>query len=659
MSSKKQKAIANKNETLNPSASSFNKPIVWLVAIIILTYIAFSPSLKDGFTNWDDNVYVAENPLINSVSAVNIKKIFSTESIVSNNYHPLTILSLAIDYKLSAYNPKTFHFTNLLFHLFNTALVFWFIYLLSERKVMVAGIVAFFFGVHPLHVESVTWISERKDVLYTFFFMASLIVYYKYIQENAKQKWLLYVTILLMFVLSVLSKAMAVVLPLVFLLVDYYTKRKFNKLVWFEKVPFLALAVVFGLLATKVQQGAIANIETFTLFQRFAFASYGFVMYICKLFVPVNLSCFYPYPNLINDHLPIQFYILPFVALLIMVGVFYSLRKTKIIGFGVLFYSITIVLVLQFISVGQVIMADRYAYVPYIGLVFPIAMGFDWLQSQTSEKFKLYKMLASIAVLIAAIASLYLTYERTNVWKNSDTLWTDAISKYPVSEPFRNRGSYLVNKVAYDKGEKKVADNEYDRALEDFNISIKMNSKNAKVFINRANIYGLKQQFDKALQDYSSAIALDNKDAQTFFNRGITYSIMKRFDEAEKDYSTALLLQPSLTVAKENRAYVNADNGKFDKAIDDLNELITANNTNAIYYFYRGFAYFKMGRNQEAIIDNTRAIELNPAYAAAYFNRFVINKTLGKLAEAFADALKAQSLGYAVDVAYLNGLKRN
>ena len=209
--------------------SSVRSPLLWLAGVLVLTYIAFFPSIKNGFTNWDDNVYVAENSLITKLSGDHVKQIFNTANSVSNNYHPLAILSLALDYKISGYNPKTYHITNLLFHLLNTALVFWFIFLLSGKKVHAATITALFFGIHPMHVESVAWISERKDVLYVFFFMAGLIAYYKYISISGKNKVFLYVFVLLLFLLSVLSKAMAVVFPMVLLLIDYYKGRKFDK----------------------------------------------------------------------------------------------------------------------------------------------------------------------------------------------------------------------------------------------------------------------------------------------------------------------------------------------------------------------------------------------------------------------------------------------
>lgn len=662
MSSKKQEKSnpSTKKSVQQTKQGSDNNILLWLAGILLLTAIAFSPSLKNGFTNWDDNVYIGENDLIKSVKGDNIKKMFDTENHVSLNYHPITILSLAIDYKLSGYHAKTYHITNLLFHLLNTALVFWFIFLLSNKKLMVAAIVALFFGIHPMHVESVAWISERKDVLYTFFFMGALVAYYKYLDAEGRNKIGLYVLILILFLLSILSKAMAVVLPVVLLLVDYYKGRKFDKYLILEKIPFFVLSFIFGYMALRIQSegAAIAKYETFTLLERLSFPAYGIIVYISKLFVPVHLSCFYPYPHLVDGHLPTLFYVCPLVIVLVFVLIFLSLKKNKILAFGFLFFLITIALVLQFISVGQVILAERYSYIPYIGLLFPIAMGYDWLQHQTDKKINIYKQFSFPVLIAFAVLCLWLTFERSKVWKNSDVLWTDAIKKFPDSEAsYRNRGSYLINKVAYDLGEKKVGEMEIDRALEDFNISIHLNPNSAKVFTNRANIFGLKGRFDLALADYSKAIELDSTDEQTFFNRAVTYSMMKNFDKAIEDYNTAINMKPDFTSAKKSRAYAYVDIREYDKAIADLNEVIPLDPSNANNYFYRGTAFYNNGNFSKALEDYTITLQLNPENSGAYFNRSMANRSLGKFTEALNDALKAESLGFNVSIDYINALK--
>lgn len=636
--------------------------LLWLSGILLLTFFTFYPSLKNGFTNWDDNVYIAENPLITSLSGDNVKKILETDNPVALNYHPITILSFAIDHQLSGYNPKTYHTTNLLFHLLNTALVFWFIFLLSGRKLVVATIVALFFGIHPMHVESVAWISERKDVLYTFFFMASLICYYKYIHANNKNKYLLYFFTIVLFLLSVLSKAMAVVFPLVLVLTDYYEGRKLNKYSVFEKLPFFILSLFFGVLAYQIQSkgAAIAALETFTWLQRFEFASYGMLNYIFKLFIPLNLSCFYPYPDS-QQSLPIMYFISPFIVLALFAFVLWNVWKKKssvTFVFGLLFFCITIVLVLQLITVGKVIMADRYSYLAYVGLLFPIAMGYEWLQEQKNQNIILLKKIAKISLIIYAVVFIFLSFQRTKVWKNSDTLWSDALDKYPNSEAYHSRASYLVNKSAIDKGQKNVAENEYDRALSDFSKAIQLKTLDASIYTGRANIYSLKGQFDSALTDYSKAIQLNPSDAQTYLNRAGAYILMKQFDKAIIDYTKALTLNPNLIEARKNRSYVYGQIGNYERSVIDLNEIIRQYPANADYYFYRSFAYYKMNKYILALEDNNMSMQLNPdKNSLSYYNRSLINKALGKYKDALGDALKAQRLGYKVDERYINELK--
>jgi protein O-mannosyl-transferase len=627
--------------------------LIRIGAILLLTFIVYYPSLKNGFTNWDDNVYIGENKLIQSVSSGNIKQIFETKNHVSLNYHPVTILSLAIDYKLSKYNPHTYHSTNLFFHLANTALVFLLIYFLTQKNVLASTITSLVFAIHPMHVESVAWVAERKDVLYVFFLLLSAILYQLYINKN---NWLHYFLSFALFVLACLSKAMAVVLPLVLLLMDYYMGRKITVKTVLEKIPFFVVSIVVGLLAVKIQsQGAIAEFSVFTLTQRICFTSYGFIFYIAKFFVPLKLSCYYPYPNYENVSLPLEFYISPFLVAALIIGVLFTHKKTNLYVFSLLFYIITIALVLQFISVGQVITADRYSYLPYLGLAFPVSMLIHKYSLNNSISFKKI-VLPSLFVVLFLFS--FITYNRISVWKNGDTLWSDAISKYPHAETYRNRGSYLVNKAAYDLGQKKVEENEYDRALDDFNKSVAISQKNPKVFTNRANIFGLKGKFPEALQDYIAAIKLDSLDPQTYFNQGVTYGYMKQFDNAIKSYTKALRLQPDFPKAKFNRAYDFINSEKYDDAINDLNQLIASNSGSPDYYFYRAYAYLKLSKWQESLVDHNATLAINPNNANACFNRSVVNKALGNFQQAKEDALAAQRLGFAVEPSYLNELSK-
>jgi tetratricopeptide (TPR) repeat protein len=303
-------------------------------------------------------------------------------------------------------------------------------------------------------------------------------------------------------------------------------------------------------------------------------------------------------------------------------------------------------------------MADRYSYLAYIGLLFPIGMGYYQLQQQADDKYKLLKKLSIPIILLFAVICLVLTYQRTKIWKNSDTLWTDAIKKYPNSDAYHSRASYLVNKNAIDINQKNNVENEYKRALTDFSNSIKLNPNNADVFTGRANIYGLKGQFNLALSDYNKSIALDNKNANTYFNRAGAYNLMKQYEKAIDDYNTTLVLNPQLISAKENRSQIYSTIGNYTNAIIDLNELILLTPNNADYYFYRSFAYVKLNNYTAALTDNTISLQLNPDNAVAYLNRSYIYRNLGKFDNALNDAMKAQNMGYPVDTKYIKKISQ-
>ena len=367
MAKKKQTAKIHKNRSQIGQSWQQPKIMLLLLGILLLTFIVFWPSLQNGFTNWDDTYYVTQNTLIKSLSFEHLKDIFTTSE--RSLYHPFTMLSFALNYQIAELNPFTYHFTNLLFHLINTFLVFYFIYLISEKQIGTALITAVLFGIHPMHVESVAWVSERKDVLFTCFFLAAASTYWHYISSGKSKT---YVFALLLFLASLLSKATAVTLPLVLLLLDYYKGRKLNMQLIIEKIPFFILSIIFGLLTIKYQsQGAIGDLDDFSALERIMFASYGFVMYALKFLLPFNLSAFYPYPA--TENMPILFKIAPLLAVIMLALAAFSLKKTKVIAFGLTFYAFTVFLTLQFISVGGAVMADRYTYVPYIGLSFIIA----------------------------------------------------------------------------------------------------------------------------------------------------------------------------------------------------------------------------------------------------------------------------------------------
>ncbi|MFZ4520748.1 MAG: tetratricopeptide repeat protein [Bacteroidales bacterium] len=626
-----------------------------MALLLIVTWFLYKPATEHEFTNWDDPTYVLENNRVKQLNSENIGYFFSHPS--ASNYHPFTMISLSMDYK-SATGGKSiagvpvkpeagrFHTTNIILHLLNVLLVFVFIFLVSRKKVVVATITALLFAIHPMHVESVAWIAERKDVLYTFFFLAGLIVYMKYLD---KKSILLLVATFLLFLCSLFSKPAAVVFPLVMIAVDYFMGRKFSGRVWLEKVPFLLLAVVFGVITFLIQsEDAIADIRVFSMFQRMMFASYGFVMYLVKMVIPWNFSAFYPYPRIgPGGGLPIIFYLSPLIALVIAGAVYFSTRYTRVVAFGMLFYLFSLVLVLQFVSVGSAIMADRYSYVASIGLFFIIAWYVDL--GLTEKKGKLYpaRWILVGLVTLFSIYSFKVAYDQVKVWKNSETLWTDVISKYPQAEvSYKNRGNYYG------------ALNITDKALDDYKIYVKLKPDDPRAYSNIGNIFGLRNETGKSLEAYSKSIALDSLNPDTYLNRAITYAKAKQFELAVKDYEKALVLKPGTIDIYINKAFTLLEMGRFEDAIKDYTFLIEQNPGNDDFYLKRGTGQYMMKRYREALEDYARSISLNPANGATYYNSSVIYNEQGDFAKAYQYALKAKSVNYPVNASYLEGLKK-
>ncbi len=377
------------------------------------------------------------------------------------------------------------------------------------------------------------------------------------------------------------------------------------------------------------------------------FASYGFIMYGVKLIFPVNLAAFYPYPILdSNGYLPTIFYLSPFIFLLISALVYYSARFSRTVMFGYLFYLTSLVLVLQFISVGSAIMADRYSYIASIGLFFIIALYVD--NAFMHKGNKLYPgrwIIVGIFILYSAWVGK-LTVQQAEIWTNSETLWTDVIAKYPQADiSYKNRGNYYGRL------------NMKDKALLDYNIYIKLTPNDPLAYSNIGNIYGLNNQIDKSLDAYSKSISFDSLNADTYLNRAITYARAKQFENSIRDYTKSLSLKPGNMEVYINRSYTLLEMGKYEDAIKDYTMIIEKTGGNDDNFLKRGLCYYFLVRHPEAKENFLKCIELNPANGTAYYNISVIYNSQKDFAKAYQYALKAQSLNFQVGAQYLEGLK--
>ncbi len=587
--------------------------------IAVVTWLVLRVCLKNQFTNWDDIDYVLGNPLIKDTSPAGLSAIFSTP--VMGNYHPLTILSYAIEYAISGYEPALYHFDSLVLHVAATLMVYWFVVALTGRRAA-AAVTALLFGLHPMHVESVAWISGRKDELCAIFYFMACIGWLHYLRPGRGKKYW-YAAVLALFVLALLSKPTSVALPLVLLLLDYFEGRARSRGMLIEKIPFFLISLVFGIIAVRAQYGIGAvNVGAvhFSAIERVALGSYALITYLWKAVVPAQLCCFYPYPEKVNGALPFLYYLYPLAVIAIVLILWKFARKNKAAVFGLLFFIINIVLLLQFIPVGNAILADRYSYIPYAGLFF-IA---GWFVSEYMARSK--SPLANPVMVVSALYLLALGYnsmERCKVWYYPISLWTDELAKQPnVQEGYVNLGSIYYNlwANATDPAEKQAT---LDSAFYLMKRSVELCPDSSGEYQALGMLYYTKHEYDSADLCFKTYLRL-KPSPDAIANYGNFLVMMGRNDSAIKQYETALSQNPDLYAP----------------------------------YFNLGKILRKRNRCDEAIKDFSAAIALNPRFGELYYERsFCDTQVVGK-ALALRDVETAISLGFSrVDTGYYNWLK--
>ena len=603
-----------------------------LAAIVAITFLVYIPSLDNDFTNWDDNGYVTDNTLL--LSSHHLYDFIITP--ISGNYHPLTMLSLALNYRMSGMDPASYHWLNLLFHLANTALVFVFLRRLTKDKFWTVAATALFFGIHPMHVESVAWISERKDVLYTFFYLIALILYLRYLETK---RWLWLVPVFFAFVLSAASKPAAIVLPLMLLSLDWYRRRKFTVLSLLEKVPFVIVSAVgaYTTLLAQVKSGATSIQWHF--FDKILFAAYGTVMYVVKFFVPTHLSAIHPYVHYEGSTRGpgTQFYVTFAVLLASIPLLVWLCRKSRVFLFGLLFFFINIVLVLQFATVGQAVMAERYTYVPYIGLVFALAWWLDVRPTDAGLPAFLRPAIATVLILLVPISAA-VTWARCDVWKNSETLWNDTIAKYPgvIYEAYAHRGMYYRDDAK-----------NYPAAIADFDRAIRLNPGVARAWNYKGMALAQMGLIDSASVCFDKALSIDPHIPSALSNRGGVRLSHGDLNGAVADFTEAIQRDPRVWGAYTNRALAYGQLGNHEGAIADIRSALAlkpANPDNHVYVNAIGMELVALGRNAEAADEFARAVAMTPATDA---RRASYEANLARARAAASDAAPAPAPGAA------------
>lgn len=628
----KSKQVRDKSVPKKPSKRNL---FILCSICIILALIVFSPVFTADFVNWDDDYYVIKNSTIQS--AGNLDKIIKEP--VLGNFHPVTMLSLALDYWISNGKPQWFHTVNVFLHLVNIVLVFFFFYLFSGQKIWIAAVTAMLFAIHPLHVESVAWISERKDLLYSAFFLGGLVLYLHYLKKNNR---LALSGVFVLFLLSLLSKPAAVVFPFVLLAIDFYFNRLKQGRTTLEKIPFFVLSLAFGIITLQVQKmhGAYSDIGLYPFSSRFFFGNYGIMMYLIKTVFPFRLCAFYPFPAL-NVNLPIAYYLSVLFTLALIVVFVVSVKRNKEIAFALLLYGINLILVLQFFAVGNAVIADRYTYIPLLG---PFFLAGFYLQRYIDSKKGRLPLMAGILLAAIALSLVTISRRQASTWKDGGTLWDQAIKVAPSSKAYANRGMIF----------KKEGDTQ--KALKMFSQAISMDDNQTDALINRANIYYSQQKYMSAIADYSRCIVVEPENEKAYANRGAAYLAIGLTDSALVDLNRAIELDPASQNGYKNRGMLYLMTNRYADAIRDYTKhLSILPDEDGETWNKIGYAFLQLGNYSKATEAFSRAIGISGKGNFYYLRSLSLYRS-GDITRARSDMEKALAKGVSADPDLLRSL---
>jgi Tfp pilus assembly protein PilF len=643
--------------------------------------VVYLSALHHEFVEWDDSQYVVENVHIRSLDTAFFKWAFS--AFHAGNWHPLTWISHAIDYAVWGSNALGHHLTSIVLHACNTVLVVLFIQtllaaasradmnagssnFLSEPTILVAaGATGLLFGLHPLHVESVAWVAERKDLLCALFFLSSLVTYTNYVigQRPSAGGWRVdiaaaadtggktlfkntqYLLTLGFFVLALLSKPMAVSLPFVLLLLDWHPFSRIRSrttliAVGIEKLPFIALSLLSSVVTLLAQTagGAVVSLESVPLSTRMLVGIRSLLVYLGKMIVPLNLSPFYPYPANVaamsGEYL---------VAIVLMIGItllcVVMVNKQNLWLSVWSYYVVTLAPVIGIVQVGRQAMADRYTYLPSLGPFLILGLAAAWASRVTNPappRRPIGKAVLLVLAVVVAGAMTAATVHQVGIWKDSIRLWTHVIEQRPerIQLAYYYRGLAFLNMGR--PGE----------AIGDFDRAIAMDPNFRDAFLNRGTAFENMGRYDRAIEDFNAAIAV-SPSYETYYNRGIAFEKTGRLDKAIADYHDAIAMDPSRDEAYLAMGRVQGKTGSFDKAIEYFTRAIIIDPANAESYNNRGLSYLYRGHDDRAREDFTKAIALDPSIAIAYHNRGTLYLRAGNKGLALLDFRRACDLGIA------------
>jgi protein O-mannosyl-transferase len=609
----------------------------WLIpaAVFLLTGLAFLPVLKNGFVNWDDRLNLVTNPHYRGLSLADLGWMFTTFHM--SLYRPLTWMTWGLDYLLWGMNPIGYHLTSLIIHALN-AVLFYFVALrligiavpgvATSRDFslrLASGFAALIFAIHPLRVESVAWLSARNDVVSGFFFILTILCYLRAVMvpEGQRGRFAWMAAAVIIYGLSLLSKGIGLMLPVVLLILDIYPLRRLTgeakswfrptlRMIWWEKIPFLALALGAGALAVGAKQkyGLVVPVAEYGLLSRLATAVYGPIFYVGKTILPVRLSPYVPLP------IPFDPWAWPFLlsglAVLIVSGGLFVARHRWPAGLTTwACYATILVPVLGIVQIGPQLVADRYSYLSCLGWAVLAGAGLLYCWELCARQrigratFALVGGLAGVALVGFGV----LTWGQAKVWRDSETLWRYTLGNgHESSYAHINLGNALAEQ------------GHLEEALEHYRQAVRIDPEDATAYNNIGMALAERGRMEEAIDYYRNALRIDPNHAMAHHNLGLALAERGQKEEAIEQYREALRLNADYASAHNNLGSLLAERGQMEEAIEHYRQALRIDPDYASAHNNLGNALAGQGRTKEAIEHYREALRIDPKLAMAHNN---------------------------------------
>lgn len=566
---------------------------LFALGVFLLLFVVYYSVLHADFVHWDDDLLVFDNPSVRTINFWTLKQIFTTYD--PELYIPLTLFTYQLNNIMDGGDPFFFHLTNVVLHAVS-AVVLAGITLILTRKQSIAVVVGLLFAVHPLNVEAVSWISARKDLLSMIFFLLS-IFWYLLSQDSNKKKWYYYS--LFFFVCALLSKVIAITLPVVLILLDWQRGKELRFSLLRNKVPYFIISIIFGVVALigKAGQSSVT-----TLHETILMAFRSTIFYIEKIIFPVHLSVIYPESGVISLANPV-FSVSAFLVIVISVVIYFFRKKYRILVVGWLFFLITLAptypLYRKGFEGGDVYFAsDRYVYIPSIAIILLLIVGIYYFTQRWRHGF------VAISTILIIMCS-WLSYKQAHVWENSESLFTNAINLYPHAQAARNN----LGTAYYLEGRLNEAEQQFLEAIAVRPL--------ASTYSNLGSLYRRKGDFPQSLSMYQTALQIDPADRDAYFGLGILFAQTGRTDDSALAYKRAIELRPEDASSHMNLGVLHLQQGNVNAAIEQYLFALKYDPFYVNAYFNLGMAYKNIGRLQDAREAFANALRYDPSMQPA------------------------------------------